>query len=249
MASDPSPAGSEVSWSDIADWYDALVRSGRSPHELAVATTLALAGDVAGLRVLDVGCGQGAATRALAAAGGEVTGADVTPELLAVARRHEAAQPLGVGYLDSDAQDLAELPDAAFDLVTCQLALMDIPDLDATLAAVRRVLRPAGSFVAVLSHPCFLAPFAETVDGHDGLPGRLVTRYLDEEFWRSPNPEGVRRAGAHHRTLSTYLNAFVRHGFAMERALEPPAVGKHAREQPVYVRVPIFFAVRLRLMP
>jgi ubiquinone/menaquinone biosynthesis C-methylase UbiE len=239
-------AATGVGWSQIADWYDALVRSGRSPHDLAVATTLALAGDVAGLRVLDVGCGQGAATRALAAAGAEVTGADLTPELVAAARRLEAAQPLGITYLESDAQQLAELPDAGFDLVTCQLALMDIPDLDATLAAVRRVLRPGGSFVAVISHPCFLAPFASTVDGDDGLPGRLVTRYLDEEFWRSPNPQGVRRAGAYHRTLSTYLNAFVRHGFTLEQALEPPAVGEHAREQPVYVRVPIFFAVRLR---
>jgi hypothetical protein len=123
---------------------------------------------------------------------------------------------------------------------------MDIPDLDATLAAVRRVLRPGGSFVAVISHPCFLAPFASTVGGPDGLPGRLVTRYLDDEFWRSPNPEGVRRAGAYHRTLSTYLNAFVRHGFELEQVLEPAADGDYAREQPVYVRVPIFLAVRLR---
>ena len=193
MSSNPFPAGAEVSWSDIADWYDALLTSRRSPHGLAVATTLALAGDVAGLRVLDVGCGQGAATRALAAAGAEVTGADLTPELVAAARRHEAEKPLGIRYLESDAQRLAELPNAAFDLVTCQLALMDIPDLDATLIAVHRVLRPGGSFVAVLSHPCFLAPFASTVDGPDGQPGRLVARYLDEEFWRSPNPEGVRR--------------------------------------------------------
>jgi ubiquinone/menaquinone biosynthesis C-methylase UbiE len=245
MARDTSPAD-DVGWSEIADWYDALVRSGRSPHELAVATTSALAGDVAGLRVLDVGCGQGAATRALAAAGAHVTGVDVTPELVGAARRHEAEQPLGITYLESDAQRLAELPDETFDLVTCQLALMDIPDLDATLAAVRRVLRPEGRLVAVLSHPCFLAPFAATVVDADGVPGRLVTRYLDEEFWRSPNPRGVRRAGAHHRTMSTYLNAFVRHGFVLEQALEPPSTGQHAQDQPVYVKVPIFFAVRLR---
>jgi SAM-dependent methyltransferase len=168
--------------------------------------------------------------------------------MVAAARRHEADRPLGITYLGADAQDLAELPDEAFDLVTCQLALMDIRDADATLTAVRRVLRPAGRFVAVLSHPCFLAPFAVTADGPDGLPGRLVTHYLQEEFWRSPNPEGVRRAGAYHRRLSTYLNAFVRHGFLLEQALEPEAGGEFAREQPVYARVPIFFGVRLRLV-
>jgi SAM-dependent methyltransferase len=248
MGADPAGVEREFGWADIAHFYDALVRSGRSPHGLAVATTLKLAGDVAGLRVLDVACGQGAATRALAAGGAQVTGADVTPELLAAARRHEAEQPLGITYLESDAQRLAELPDEVFDLVTCQLALMDIPGLDPTLSAVHRVLRPGGHFVAVLAHPCFLAPFAATVDTAAGAPGRLVGRYLDEEFWRSPNPEGVRRAGTYHRTLSTYLNAFLRHGFTLEEALEPGAVGEYAREHPVYVNVPIFFAVRLRAL-
>ena len=237
---------SEVGWSQIAQWYDAHVESGRTPHAMAVQTTLALAGDVAGLRVLDVACGQGVATRALAQAGAHVTGADVTPEMLDAARAHEDAQPLGIAYVHADARNLAGLPDEAFDLVTCQLALMDIPDLDAVLIAVHRVLRPRGAFVAVISHPCFLAPLAQTVRLEDGRQARVVASYLRELFWRSPNPQGVRRAGTYHRTISTYLNALVRHGLVLEEAIEPAASDDYAGLEPVYAEVPIFFAFRAR---
>jgi hypothetical protein len=56
----------------------------------------------------------------------------------------------------------------------------------------------------------------------------------------------VRRAGNHHRTLSTYLNALVRCGFLIEAPDEPPAGSALARQRPLYAEVPIFFAARVR---
>jgi ubiquinone/menaquinone biosynthesis C-methylase UbiE len=235
-------------WPDVAAWYDGLLHSGHGPHEFATATTLRLAGDVRGLQVLDVACGQGIAARALARAGADgVTGTDATAEMLDIARGYEAEEPLGVTYLHADAQRLQGLADDTFDLVTCQLALMDIPDLGAALATVARVLRPAGVFVAVIGHPCFLAPHAATAVGPDGTPGRFVQRYLTEGFWRSDNPEGVRRVGNHHRTLATYLTALAAAGFAVETVEEPAATGTFAAEQPVYTEVPMLLAFRARL--
>ena len=55
-----------ASWPQIAGWYDQLLQHGSGPHQLAVATTLRLAGDVRGASVLDLACGQGIASRALA---------------------------------------------------------------------------------------------------------------------------------------------------------------------------------------
>jgi ubiquinone/menaquinone biosynthesis C-methylase UbiE len=239
---------SEPHWHDIAGWYDQIVRSGRTPHQLAVRTTLALAGDVTGRRVLDVACGQGIATRALARAGAaSVVGLDITQQLLDAARAAEVGDPLGITYLHGDAQRLDDIHDASVDVATCQLALMDIPDLDATLGAVARVLVPGGVFAAVISHPCFLAPFADTVVTSDGDPARVIHRYLTEEFWRSPNPHGVRRVGHWSRTLSTYLNAFVAAGFVLERFTEPRADGGYAEDQPVYREVPVLLGMRARL--
>jgi ubiquinone/menaquinone biosynthesis C-methylase UbiE len=136
------PAG----WPGIADWYDRQVTSASGPHEHAIAITLRLAGDVRGASVLDLACGQGIAARALAAPGaGAVTGVDLSAEMIAHARRHEAAEPLGIRYLVDDARSLPALTGDAFDLVTCQLALMDIPDLPAVLAGVAQALRPRGA--------------------------------------------------------------------------------------------------------
>jgi hypothetical protein len=69
-----------------------------------------------------------------------------------------------------------------------------------------------------------------------------VSEYLTERFWRSSSPDGVRRVGNHHRTLSTYLNALGQAGFVLIGSDESPAREALAAENPVYVRLPIFFA-------
>lgn len=231
-------------WSQLAAWYDGLVTAGSGPHETAVGCLLRLIPDLAGAAVLDVACGQGLATRALADGGAaRVVGIDSSPAMIDLARRHPA--PAGVSYRTDTAERLGTCADASFDGVTCQLGLMDIPDLPATLSAVRRVLRPAGWFVFVIGHPCFLAPGASTMDGPDGRPGRFVSSYFDEGFWRSANPDGIRgRAGSHHRTLSTYLSALVAAGLGIAAVDEPRASARLLAQQPVYQQLPIFLGVR-----
>jgi ubiquinone/menaquinone biosynthesis C-methylase UbiE len=232
-------------WSDIASWYDELIRSGSGPHDTALSATMRLVGDVRGLTVLDLACGQGLASRALAGAGaGRVIGIDSSQAMLELARNHGG--PPQLEYARDDAERLRAVPDASIDVATCQLGLMDIPDLAATLAAVHRVLRPDGRFVLVIGHPCFLAPDAETIERSDGRLGRWIGDYLTERFWRSTNPQGVRRAGNHHRTLATYLNALVDAGFLLERVEEPTATELLAAQQPEYRSLPIFLAIRAR---
>ncbi len=234
-------------WSSIADWYDELLQAGSGPHETGIECLRRLMPDVDGLVMLDVACGQGIASRMLAAAGASVTAIDLSPNMIANAQRHGTPTGTPIDYRVDDAQTLATMADASVDGVTCQLGLMDAPDLDAMLASAARVLRPNGWLAFVIGHPVFLTPDTEVVETSDGRPAAAVTDYLHERFWRSTNPQGVRRAGNYHRTFSTYLNALHRAGFHLEEAIEPQANDLLAAQQPLYTRVPIFFAARARL--
>ncbi|MCP5032009.1 MAG: class I SAM-dependent methyltransferase [Actinomycetia bacterium] len=242
-SSETAPA----TWSDIANWYDRLLTSGSGPHDTALNCLADLLLPVEGLEVVDVACGQGIATRLTASLGASVVGADSSPTMIANARRHGTPEGSEIRYVVADAQTLSPFDSGSFDAATCQLALMDIPDLDAALMAIARVLRPQGWFAFVIGHPCFLVPHAQRVTIDEDRPAVTVTGYFNERFWRSSNPNGVRRAGNHHRMLSTYLNALTRAGFDVEECQEPQASDLLARQQPLYTEVPIFFGARAQL--
>lgn len=213
--------GAGASYDAIAAWYDAAVVAGQARHANTHRALVELAGDVRGQRICDLGCGQGVIARSLAARGASVVGIDVSSALLEIAGRYGAPLATTIEYVLDDAQQLATLGDSTFDGAVCNLALMDIPDLPATLQAVHRILRPSGWFVFSITHPCFQAPHSEWLE-LGGQLTRVIGDYNAEGFWRSSDPATVRgRVGALHRTISTYLNALVEAGFVIAAVQEP----------------------------
>ncbi|MEO1203050.1 MAG: bifunctional 2-polyprenyl-6-hydroxyphenol methylase/3-demethylubiquinol 3-O-methyltransferase UbiG, partial [Pseudomonadota bacterium] len=81
-----------------------------------------------GKRVVDVGCGGGILTEAMAAAGADVTGIDMAEAPLAVAKLHQAESGAEVNYLTSTAESLAESDAGGYDVVTCLEMLEHVPD-------------------------------------------------------------------------------------------------------------------------
>jgi SAM-dependent methyltransferase len=210
---------SEARYDAVADWYPSWVGDGDGL--IAEGVGGLLPPSVRCSRVLDVACGHGRASRALARRGAVIVGVDISARLVGVGRAIEAAQPLGIEY---HLADVAE-PDlwwdgVPFDGAVCEMAFMDIDDLPGALAAVAHTVRPGGWFVISLVHPCF--PGNEV-----GLSSWPPERsYFAEGWWTSSahNPDGVRvRVGSSHRTVSTYLNALIDAGFSLDRAVEPPA--------------------------
>ena len=105
-----------------------------------------------GARVLDVGCGGGLLSEALAGEGAAVTAIDLSPEVLEVARLHLLESGLTVDYRDMGAEQLAEQEPGRYDVVACMELLEHVPDPAALLAACVRLLRPGGAlFVSTLN--------------------------------------------------------------------------------------------------
>ena len=217
-AADPAD---HAAYDDIAEWYDDWIGTHAMRDDPFFPAVEALMGEVSGRDVLDLACGQGRVARHLAGMGAHVTAVDLSRRLLAIAPRHEAAVPLDSTYRHGDARTLAGIPNAAFDGVVCNLALMDIADLAPTLASVARVLRPEGWFVFSILHPCYHTALAYEVQTEDGAL-RAVGAYFTEGHWRSDRRTGPPgKVGLYHRTLSTYVNALTAAGLLVEAMREP----------------------------
>lgn len=101
-----------------------------------------------GARVLDVGCGGGLLSEALAAAGAAVTAIDLAPGVLDVARLHLYESNLAVDYREISVEALAAEMPASFDAVTCMEMLEHVPDPGSVVEACARLLKPGGRFFA-----------------------------------------------------------------------------------------------------
>jgi SAM-dependent methyltransferase len=235
-----------TAYDEIAEWYDAWIGGdSMGEHDVAAAADR-LMGDISGQRILDLGCGQGKATRPLADRGAQVLGVDISERMLEIARRYEAATPRGIEYRLDDAQRLDTVDDASFDGVVCFMALMDIPELAPTLRSVARVLRPGGWFVFTILHPCYNPGRSGEQAGPDG-PIRTVAGYFTEGHWRSDTRTGPPgKVGAYHRMLSTYVNTLSDVGLIVERLAEPCLTGVHAERRPIWTEVPGALIVRCR---
>ena len=100
-----------------------------------------------GARVVDVGCGGGILSESLARKGASVTGIDVAPRVLAVARLHLHESGLDVDYREMTVEDLAREAPQTFDVVTCMEMLEHVPDPRGFLSAVGKLLTPEGLIV------------------------------------------------------------------------------------------------------
>ena len=97
-----------------------------------------------GRRVIDVGCGGGILSEAMAAAGAHVTGIDMAEAPLGVARLHLLESGLDVEYLQASAERMADERAGEYDVVTCLEMLEHVPDPAGVVAACHALVRPGG---------------------------------------------------------------------------------------------------------
>ncbi|MEO0609471.1 MAG: class I SAM-dependent methyltransferase [Planctomycetota bacterium] len=270
MAAVPSEAGrsdesaDSTSWQPVARWYSDYHATRKSDHftNVIYPGSLALLGDVSNKRVLDVACGEGAFAAHLTEAGAVVTGVDAAPDLIDTAK---ARRLRGAVFEIGDANDLDSAGDAArgpFDAAACVMAIMNIANLDSTLAGIAARLTAAAPLVLVLLHPAFRSPKQASWGWDEGDPGRprqyrRVDAYLSES--RTPivmNPGEASRGRppvetiTFHRPLSAYIRSLSNAGFVVDSLEEWPSQrtsepGPRADEENrARAEIPLFLGIR-----
>jgi SAM-dependent methyltransferase len=155
-------------------------------------------------RALDAACGTGRHTRRLVELGHEVTGTDLTPEML---QRAAASIPQAT-FLEAD---LRRLPaeDESFDLVVCGLALSHLAELGDAVTELARVLRPGGRMVISVLHP---------FQAHLGWHAPFSDERGERAFVRE-----------HPHTHADFMAAFRAAGLTVSDCLEPKLAPEHVR--------------------
>ncbi|MEJ3653222.1 class I SAM-dependent methyltransferase [Actinomycetes bacterium KLBMP 9759] len=168
--------------------------------------------DVDGMDVLDLGCGDGARSRDLVAAGAaSVIGVDASARMLDVARRSTVDRT--IRYRNAFVEDLS-YPDRTFDLVLAGMVLHYVDDLDAMLARAADWLRPGGRIVGSVEHP-FTSGAGNYAD-----EGRRLPTWLDS------------RVVKYHRKISSILGSLQAAGLDGVRLLEPTPTGAQVSRRP-----------------
>ncbi|MBM2830248.1 MAG: 3-demethylubiquinone-9 3-methyltransferase [Gammaproteobacteria bacterium] len=102
---------------------------------------------LAGKTVLDMGCGGGLLTEAMATKGAYVTGLDISDAPLAVAREHSQQSGLEIQYINAVPEDYAGQNEHRYDVVTCMEMLEHVPDPESIIRACARLIKPRGHVI------------------------------------------------------------------------------------------------------
>jgi ubiquinone/menaquinone biosynthesis C-methylase UbiE len=190
-------------------------------------------GSVKGKRVLDLGCGTGIISLKLKKRGAKVSGIDLSPDMIEIARSYAKGIEFKVGPAE-------KLPYKAgyFDATLALLVFDYIKDIDRALREVWRVTKRGGYFVIAMRNPIATASSKVRIRGRklDSTSIRKFDRYFVErqvahQWWTHDKRLKVTEYDLH-RTYQTIIRAFIRNGFTIVDYIDPKMVGSTRRRHP-----------------
>jgi SAM-dependent methyltransferase len=195
-----------MDYSNIAGNYNRVESNARTLWLLGYPGVIESLGSAPGRKILDYGCGTGIFSRILNDLGAVVTGVDISPGMIKVARENS---PEGISFYCAPSGDLSRFADGSFDDVISNFVLCAVPTEDAVrkiLREVHRVLAPGGSYVIMNSDweesngrefVSFRLEYNPTLTS--GCPVRAVTKsdppIVFEDYFRSKKEYSEMLAG------------------------------------------------------
>jgi ubiquinone/menaquinone biosynthesis C-methylase UbiE len=195
---------------------------------------------IAGMDVLDLGCGEGYVARQLKQRGAaRLEAIDISEQMIEHARAAEAAEPLGIRYRVGNAVDLPDFEDGSFDRVIAVFLFnyLTVEEMTTVLGQAHRVLRPGGVMVFTVPHPSL--PFLRETEppfyfepGDAGyFSGR--NRQFEGRIWRRDGVDVPVRCV--HKTFEDYFTALAATGFTrLPQVQELRALPEHIRLDPKF---------------
>ena len=233
-------------WDDNAAAWTILSRAGYDTYRdyLNTPAFFDLLPDVRDLSGLDIGCGEGNNTRALAEHGARMTAIDVSEVFVRATDESEGDKPLVINYSVASAVELP-FSDAHFDFATGFMSFMDIPETERVIAEAYRVIKPGGFLQFSILHPCYDTKHRVNLRDEEGISYAIeVGDYFDKldgevaewifSAWPGDVEAGILpfKTPRFTRTISQWLNLLIDAGFTLERLEEPHPSDEVVKECP-----------------
>ena len=226
-------------YEDLAESYNALID--HKPHNAYYdrPNLLNLIGPCQGKAILDAACGPGKYAEELMSRGAIVTGFDISPEMIKMAKLRNKDQ--GTFFEHDLEEPLHHIADQTYDIIVCALALHYIEDWNQTIQEFHRVLKPNGRLVISIEHPFYEYNYFKS------------EVYFEVEkvscTWK-----GFGKPTTMHsfrRPLGDCIAPLVNNGFLIDQLVEPKPVKEFEKRDPRYFaelnKFPAFISISARL--
>jgi len=211
--------------------------------------TLELLEDISGLKILDLGCGEGGYARKLAESGADVTAVDCSEMAIDYAISAAEKEKLDITHLVRNSNDLYGIAEHSFDIVLCAMMMMDVEDLNGTLKEISRVLKVQGKVFISILHPCFKPPVEHHWIKENDMAQVVVKNYFTPTEWEG-KIAGIEQSLIYrHKTLSDYVKIFAQNGFYISDMNEPIPTEEQTAKSPRIewlTRIPMYLFMELR---
>ncbi|KAI0809788.1 S-adenosyl-L-methionine-dependent methyltransferase [Xylaria sp. FL0064] len=262
-----------ASWKTNAAFWDEGIQEGnkywRCLQEPALERMIPIQSQTE-TRVLELATGNGLVARWLVGKGASVLATDVSTEMLDIAKRREKPEHQGkISYRQLDVTSSEALGTLAndittaggFDVVIMNMALMDVSTVEPLTAALPKLLKKDGVFVATMLHPVFFTSQArrniQIVDGGPGGYPEIIRTKTIEKYLDVPPYYGVALYGQpaqqvyYHRPIQEIFSTFFKAGLVMDGIEEPafgPADGSpnSVEAHSNYTQLPAILSFRMR---
>jgi ubiquinone/menaquinone biosynthesis C-methylase UbiE len=207
-----------TSWGSVAGWYNNVVNDTDSYQtKVILPNILRLVAPEKDKKILDVACGQGYFSHALSTNGAKITGVDISPELINIAKKHAGHNE---EFHVASAEDMSKFKENQFDIAISILAIQNIERMGDVFKEISRLVKKDGKFFIVLNHPAFRIPGKSSweIDQKNSVQYRRVDEYISE----SRKEIGIEKEVtiSFHRPIQAYSKSLANSGFAILRIEE-----------------------------